>query len=165
MFSRFLSGNSNKSTPSDGKDASSISPSLREFEREVNEGLERTLNQLESMPVHLLALVAFTLGGASSLGGAFLYVRYGRRIKNTDWITPDLFTRKRWIRGIVTVCVVSTHILYDHIVLTLLRLCYCIPKITSVGDADNFRLFHTPSLGGWRSPFKFRRIPTSNKGY
>ncbi|EKM75415.1 hypothetical protein AGABI1DRAFT_80027 [Agaricus bisporus var. burnettii JB137-S8] len=131
MFSKFLSSYSNKSTTNDDKNESSISS----LQREVDEGLERAQNQLESMPVNLVALVAFALGGASSLGGALLYARYGRRIRNTDWITPNLFTRKRWIRGIVT----------------------------NVGDADNFRLFHTPSFGGWRWPFKFRRIPTSTK--
>ena len=30
--------------------------------------------------------------------------------------------------------------------------------IGSVGDADNFRLYHTPGIG-WRWPLKFRRIP------
>ena len=29
----------------------------------------------------------------------------------------------------------------------------------SVGDADNFRLYHTPGFG-WRGPLKFRHIPT-----
>jgi endonuclease YncB( thermonuclease family) len=33
----------------------------------------------------------------------------------------------------------------------------------SVGDADNFRLYHTPGFG-WRWPLKFRRVPTLSKG-
>lgn len=105
MFSKFLSSFLNKSTTNDDKNESSISSLQRDVVREVDEGLERAQNQLESMPVNLVALVAFALGGASSLGGALLYARYGRRIRNTDWITPNLFTRKRWIRGIVTKCV------------------------------------------------------------
>jgi hypothetical protein len=32
-----------------------------------------------------------------------------------------------------------------------------------VGDADNFRLYHTPGFG-WRGPFKFRHVPTNQKG-
>ncbi|KAF7975978.1 hypothetical protein HWV62_8126 [Athelia sp. TMB] len=32
----------------------------------------------------------------------------------------------------------------------------------SVGDADNFRLYHTPGFG-WRWPLKFRRVPTAGK--
>ena len=35
--------------------------------------------------------------------------------------------------------------------------------ILSVGDADNFRLYHTPGLG-WRWPLKFRSIPETTKG-
>jgi hypothetical protein len=31
-----------------------------------------------------------------------------------------------------------------------------------VGDADNFRLYHTPGIG-WRWPLKFRRIPDTMK--
>lgn len=31
---------------------------------------------------------------------------------------------------------------------------------TSVGDADNFRLYHTPGFG-WRGPLKFRHIPST----
>ena len=33
----------------------------------------------------------------------------------------------------------------------------------SVGDADDFRLYHTPGFG-WRWPFKIRRVPTRRKG-
>lgn len=33
----------------------------------------------------------------------------------------------------------------------------------SVGDADNFRLYHTPGIG-WNWPLKFRRIPSTSKG-
>jgi hypothetical protein len=32
-----------------------------------------------------------------------------------------------------------------------------------VGDADNFRLYHMPGFG-WRGPFKFRHVPTNQKG-
>lgn len=35
--------------------------------------------------------------------------------------------------------------------------------MNSVGDADNFRFYHTPAFG-WRWPFKFRRVPTATKG-
>lgn len=36
-------------------------------------------------------------------------------------------------------------------------------KIDSVGDSDNFRIYHTPGIG-WRWPLKFRRIPSIAKG-
>jgi len=34
--------------------------------------------------------------------------------------------------------------------------------VTTVGDADNFRLYHTPGIG-WRWPIKFRSIPSKTK--
>jgi hypothetical protein len=64
--------------------------------------LERIQKHFESLPVPLVALVFFTLGFACSTGGAVLYARCGRRIQNSDWVTPDLLTNKRWIRGVVT---------------------------------------------------------------
>jgi len=52
------------------------------------------------------------------------------RLPSAEWLTPNILRRKPWITGVVT----------------------------SVGDADNFRLYHTPGFG-WRGPFKFRHIP------
>ncbi|KAF5375383.1 hypothetical protein D9615_007965 [Tricholomella constricta] len=90
--------------------------------------------QLATIPLPLLALTAFTLGALTASTTAFLYARYGRRLRNSDWVTPDVFARRRWIRGVVT----------------------------TVGDADNFRLYHTPAIG-WAWPLKFRRVPSVNK--
>jgi len=70
------------------------------------------------------------LGSATAMSIVMTYKRFGRRIRNVDWVTPALLNKKRWIKGIVT----------------------------SVGDADNFRLYHTPALG-YNWPLKFRRIP------
>ncbi|KAF8064227.1 hypothetical protein FPV67DRAFT_209983 [Lyophyllum atratum] len=91
--------------------------------------------QLDAVPPPLLALTTFALGAFTAASTALLYARYGRRLRNAEWVTPDLFARNRWIKGVVT----------------------------SVGDADNFRLYHTPALG-WRWPLKFRRIPSTSKG-
>jgi len=33
----------------------------------------------------------------------------------------------------------------------------------SVGDADNFRLYHTPGVG-WSWPLKLRKVPKTTKG-
>ena len=49
--------------------------------------------------------LAFLLGSATALGASSLYRRFFRRIKNAEWITPDLLGGKRWITGIVTRCV------------------------------------------------------------
>lgn len=78
--------------------------------------------------------LAFLLGSATALGASTVYRRFFKRIRSAEWITPDLLGRKRWITGIVT----------------------------SVGDADNFRLYHTPGFG-WRGPFKFRHVPPITK--
>ncbi|OCH90073.1 nuclease [Obba rivulosa] len=90
--------------------------------------------QLASLPPHLLALSAFIIGSASALTARYAYVRYFRRTPNSDWVTPDLLAKRRWVKGYVT----------------------------SVGDADNFRIYHTPGFG-WRWPLKFRRIPAAAK--
>lgn len=46
-------------------------------------------------------------------------------------------------------------------ILSIRSLTYFVPG--SVGDADNFRFYHTPGIG-WRWPLKFRRVPTTQKG-
>ncbi|KAH7882694.1 SNase-domain-containing protein [Phlebopus sp. FC_14] len=76
------------------------------------------------------SLVFFTLGAASGVGGTMVWRRWVKRIRTAEWVTPDVLARKRWVRGVVT----------------------------SVGDADNFRLYHTPGIG-WRRPFKVRHVP------
>ncbi|KAF8836238.1 staphylococcal nuclease [Paxillus ammoniavirescens] len=80
------------------------------------------------------AAVVFALGAASGVGGATAWRRWGKRLRSSEWVTPDVLARRRWVRGVVT----------------------------SVGDADNFRLYHTPGIG-WRWPLKFRRVPTTSK--
>jgi len=59
---------------------------------------------------------------------------YWTRIRNSDMVPGQALADKRWVKGVVT----------------------------SVGDADNFRLYHTPGLF-WRWPLKFRRIPSTTK--
>lgn len=67
------------------------------------------------------------------LGGFTLYTKYFRRIKRAIDI-PTSFFRKRWIYG----------------------------KVTSVGDGDNFHLYHLPGgyFAGWGW---LRRVPEINK--
>jgi endonuclease YncB( thermonuclease family) len=79
--------------------------------------------------------LAFLLGSATARGASAAYRRFFKRIKNAEWITPDVLRRRRWITGIVT----------------------------SVGDADNFRLYHTPGFG-WRGLLKFRHVPVTYRG-
>ncbi|KAJ7056550.1 hypothetical protein C8F01DRAFT_1154070 [Mycena amicta] len=83
----------------------------------------------------VLVLSAFALGCGATASSALIYRRFFRRIPNGDWITPDIFAKKRWVKG----------------------------RVTSVGDSDNFRFYHTPGFG-WHWPLKFRRIPLTTKG-
>ncbi|KAJ7650638.1 hypothetical protein FB45DRAFT_888331 [Roridomyces roridus] len=96
--------------------------------------IQALASRLRDIPAPVLTLSAFALGSVSTVSGGLLYRRYLRRIKNSDWVTPDVFAKKRWIKG----------------------------RVTSVGDSDNFRLYHTPAFG-WRWPLKFRVIPSTAK--
>ncbi|KAH0834176.1 SNase-domain-containing protein [Lanmaoa asiatica] len=80
-------------------------------------------------------VLAFTLGAASGAGALLAWRRWVMRLRTSEWVTPNEFARRRWVRGVVT----------------------------SVGDADDFRLYHTPGFG-WRWPLKMRRVPTRRKG-
>ncbi|KAF7375131.1 putative endonuclease LCL3 [Mycena sanguinolenta] len=104
-------------------------------EEEVQGLLRRAQANLNAIPASVLALSAFALGSITTVSGTMVYRRYFRRLKNGDWITPDVFARKRWVKG----------------------------RVTSVGDSDNFRFYHTPGFG-WHWPIKFRQIPSTPKG-
>jgi len=68
-----------------------------------NEGVLTNLpKKLETFQAPLLAITAFTLGSATTVIAALAYTRYGRRLRNGDWITPDIFVKKPWIKGVVT---------------------------------------------------------------
>ena len=106
-------------------------------------------------------MLSFLLGSASALGVSFVYRRFFKRIKDAEWITPDLVGRKRWITGIVTRWVSTRRTFIPDLFLNKSPV---LNRMTHrVGDADNFRLYHTPGFG-WRGPFKFRHVPTNQKG-
>ncbi|KAI0351247.1 staphylococcal nuclease [Trametes cingulata] len=107
-----------------------ITHALQEVARESGAVVASLDARAAALPPHLLLLTTFLLGGATALGAKYIYVRHFRRIPNGEWVTPEMLAKRRWIKGYVT----------------------------SVGDADNFRLYHTPGIG-WRWPLKFRRIP------
>ena len=97
--------------------------------------VSRAQAKLNAIPAPVLALSAFAFGSITTVSGTLVYRRYFRRLKNGDWITPDVFAKKRWVKG----------------------------KVTSVGDSDNFRFYHMPGFG-WRWPIKFRLIHSTVKG-
>ncbi|KAL0082364.1 hypothetical protein J3Q64DRAFT_1808095 [Phycomyces blakesleeanus] len=74
-----------------------------------------------------------TIGLAIGLPTIYFISTYliGKRYKTVGHIPPEAFASKQVIRG----------------------------RVTSVGDSDNFRLYHTPGWGwGW-----LRKIPTTRK--
>ncbi len=114
--------------------------------------------------------LAFLLGSATAFGAFTVYHRYFKRIRSAEWITPDMLRRKRWITGIVTRCVLvfpdrprfkltPTPFPPAHAFSFFLSFYF---GTHSVGDADNFRLYHTPGFG-WRGLFKFRHVPPTAK--
>jgi hypothetical protein len=54
-----------------------------------------------------LITLAFLLGSATTLGASSIYRRFFKRIKNAEWVTPNMLKRKRWITGVVTKCVLA----------------------------------------------------------
>jgi len=73
---------------------------------------------------------------ASTVAALRFYKSYLRRIPSVNHIKPESF-RRRSLFG----------------------------QVTSVGDADNFRLFHTPGgrIAGW-GWLPWKRVPTTKKG-
>ncbi|KIL59245.1 hypothetical protein M378DRAFT_169508 [Amanita muscaria Koide BX008] len=62
--------------------------------------------------------ITFAVGAVSGILLHKFWIRHGRRIRNGDHVTGDMLEKKRWIKG----------------------------RVTSVGDGDGFRLYHTPLL-------------------
>ena len=117
--------------------------------------------------------LAFLLGSATALGASAAYRRFFKRIKNAEWITPDVLRRRRWITGIVTRYVLwaptcpyrSQNPVNPHVGAgcAAVRGIFFFWWWCSVGDADNFRLYHTPGFG-WRGLLKFRHVPVTYRG-
>ncbi|KAI0334286.1 SNase-domain-containing protein [Cubamyces sp. BRFM 1775] len=107
-----------------------LNESLHDIPRQADDLVASLYAQAAALPPHLRIFTIFLLGGTSALAVHHVYVRYFKRIPNSGWVTPKMLAKRRWIKGYVT----------------------------SVGDADNFRVYHTPGIG-WRWPLKFRRIP------
>ncbi len=75
---------------------------------EIREVIQRTasnfLNSLANpqTPLAVALPTAFALGSLSTVVGTSVYRRYFRRIKNAEWITPDVFQKRKWVKGYVT---------------------------------------------------------------
>jgi len=73
---------------------------------EEKEKKQKQLRQLQAqydaLSPSVAALIYFSLGSVTAISAALVYRRYGRRVRNSDWVTPRLLTRKRWLKGVVT---------------------------------------------------------------
>ena len=47
-------------------------------------------------------VAGFLAGSVSTVTVAFLYARYFRRFRTVGWITPNVYAKKRWLKGVVT---------------------------------------------------------------
>ncbi|KAG0257917.1 putative endonuclease lcl3 [Mortierella polycephala] len=129
------------SSSKNSKDASfsdSASSTLETLEHDANEFLQSTKTSLQDMsstiPPHIEPyLIATTVFGISTAAVVFYKARL-RRIPSTAYLTPNSLGGKRILRG----------------------------KVTSVGDSDNFRFYHTPG-GIWAGWGWLRHVPTHSK--
>ena len=70
--------------------------------KQATSSLADAYTQFKALPLSVVVLATFTLGSATAVSAAMIYRRFGRRIRNVDWVTPVLLSRKRWIKGVVT---------------------------------------------------------------
>lgn len=109
--------------------------------------LPASISRLHYTNPLLVAGTTALVGGASFR----LWARYLRRIPNADYITQEHLGKRR-LRGVVTRSAVACGWSSWSMSLT-----ESLPLLwLSVGDADNFRLFHKPLLS--------RPVPTSRSG-
>lgn len=67
-----------------------------------NDLFQDLMTRLDSLPTSAIALASFATGAVTAVCTTMFHVRYGRRLKNGEWITPDLLGRNSWIKGVVT---------------------------------------------------------------
>ncbi|KAK7029461.1 putative endonuclease lcl3 [Paramarasmius palmivorus] len=68
-----------------------------------------TLSQ--SLTPELLIALSFFAGSGSTILASRLYTRHIKRIRNHDWVTPDMISRKRWLKGLATrgISIIASH--------------------------------------------------------
>ena len=48
------------------------------------------------------ASAIFAIGCAFALGGRSVWIRFGYRIRDGHWVTPEIINRKKMMKGVVT---------------------------------------------------------------
>ncbi|KAG0242297.1 putative endonuclease lcl3 [Actinomortierella wolfii] len=147
----FRSGNT---TDKDGQDAKKEKPVLSELVSESATNAIAQANQMMDETVRKTMKTGLNVEGDDLLGfvpasmrpyvtavglfgaltiASMVYRRRLRWIQNSAYLTPDMLQGRRLLRG----------------------------KVTSVGDADNFRFYHTPG-GIWAGWGWLRHVPKRN---
>jgi len=70
--------------------------------QEVDTTVNKQRTEFDSIPPAGTIFAIFALGSVATISSVLLYKRFGRRIRNSEWVTPKLLTRKRWLKGVVT---------------------------------------------------------------
>lgn len=81
-----------------GKILERNTPATQEFDTTM----KRLKAKFDALPPAVAALAIFALGSATAVSSILVYKRFGQRIRNSEWVTPKLLTRKRWLKGVVT---------------------------------------------------------------
>ncbi|KAG6829226.1 hypothetical protein H0H92_005228 [Tricholoma furcatifolium] len=55
-------------------------------------------SRINTIPPAVLALTSFGFGIVTASASAFVYARYGRRMRNSNWVSPDVLANRRWVK-------------------------------------------------------------------
>lgn len=80
--------------------------SKAEIQQKIDDYVSSIKQNSKKYPPYALGISAFAAGVVSIAVARKIHVRYFQRIQNSDWITPDVFERKRWVKGVVTRCAI-----------------------------------------------------------
>ncbi|KAG0222962.1 putative endonuclease lcl3 [Mortierella sp. GBA43] len=120
---------------SGGSDASSVVSSALAIFRATKASVEEVAaTATDAIPVSMKPYILTATAFGVSASVILFYRTRLRRIPTAAYLTPNLLNGKRILRG----------------------------KVTSVGDADNFRFYHTPG-GFWAGWGWLRHVPTDSK--
>jgi hypothetical protein len=84
-------------------------------------------------------VLLLSAGAVVGIVGARVNKKYFRRIRNSDWVTPDMFARKRVLRGYVTRCVIFVSLwqallMHGRVALEMRTILGCIIHQDLAGD-------------------------------
>ena len=81
-------------------------PPARSEKKKVEDPIQTFADRLKDVPPEIIIGSAL-LGAIGMKYCSKFYARYARRYPTIDWITPDVLSKKRWLKGRVVSCVPS----------------------------------------------------------